>query len=598
MKPSRFYSNKPELFEPIDFVAGLNIIMAEIRLPENRDKDTHNLGKTTLGRLLDFGFLAGRDPKFFLFKHLDLFKDFVFFLEIGLQDASYVTVRRGVEEASKISFKKHQAGHQDFSALPMSEWDHQDVPFDRARDLLDGLLDLRALKPWSFRKGLGYLLRSQDDFRDVFHLRKFQAAHADWKPFLAHILGFDAPLIVQHYDKEAELTQKQTTAQTIKDELGGSIEDISKIEGLLLLKQKEAEKKQKLLDAFDFRAQDKDRTKQVVDDVDERIAALNAERYSLNQNKKKILASLEEDQILFNPDEAQRLFDEAGVMFRGQIKKDFQQLIAFNKAITDERRGYLQEERTEVEAELKRINAELNALGKKRSDMLSFLSGTDVFTKYKQVSDDMVTLRADITSLERQRGFLHRLQELRTDIRALTEERGHLQTQIEADVERQNSDKSSLFSVIRLFFSEIVEEVINRKALLSVSPNKEGHLEFKAEILDESGNATSADLGHTYRKLLCIAFDMAILRAHIEDKFPRFVYHDGVFESLDDRKKENLLTVIRRYADLGLQPTITLIDSDLPERTEKNEPVFSKDEIVVSLHDENEQGRLFKMKAW
>ena len=275
MKLSRLYSNKPEQFEPVDFVAGLNVVMAEIRLPENRDKDTHNLGKTTLGRLLDFGFLAGRNPKFFLFKHLDFFKDFVFFLEIGLQDASYVTVRRGVEEASKVSFKKHQAGHQDFSALPMSEWDHQDVPFDRARDLLDGLLDLRALKPWSFRKGLGYLLRSQDDFRDVFHLRKFQAAHSDWKPFLAHILGFDAPLIVQHYDKEAELTQKQTTAQTIKDELGGSIEDISKIEGLLLLKQKEAEKKQKLLDAFDFRAQDKDRTKQVVDDVDERIAALN-----------------------------------------------------------------------------------------------------------------------------------------------------------------------------------------------------------------------------------------------------------------------------------------------------------------------------------
>lgn len=206
----------------------------------------------------------------------------------------------------------------------------------------------------------------------------------------------------------------------------------------------------------------------------------------------------------------------------------------------------------------------------------------------------MVTLRADITSLERQRGFLHRLQELRTGIRALTEERGHLQTQIEADVEKQNS----LFSTIRLFFSEIVEEVINRKALLSVSPNQVGHLEFKAEILDESGNATSADLGHTYRKLLCIAFDMAILRAHIDGKFPRFIYHDGVFESLDDRKKESLLLVIRRYAELGLQPIITLIDSDLPVRTNENESVFGRDEIVLNLHDENDQGRLFRMSAW
>lgn len=597
MKLSRLYSNKPDLFDPVEFVQGLNVVMAEIRLPENRSKDTHNLGKTTLGRLLDFGFLAKRDPKFFLFKHSDVFKEFIFFLEIELEDASFVTIRRSVKEATKISFKRHQAGHQDLSGLALTEWDHVNMPFERARELLDGVLDWRAIKPWAYRKGLGYLLRSQDDFRDVFHLRKFAAAHSDWKPFLAHVLGFDAQLIVEHYEKEEQLSKKQAIAQTIKNELGGSIEDISKIEGILLLKQKEAEKKQTLLDAFDFRTQDKDSTKQLVDDIDVKIASLNAERYSYNQNKKKIISSLEEDQILFNPDEAQRLFEEAGVLFNGQIKKDFQQLIDFNRAITDERRGYLQEEREEVEVELKRINAELNFLGKKRSEMLSFLSETDIFGKYKQVSDEMVILRADITSLERQRGFLHRLQELRKEIRALTEERGNLQARIEANVEKQNSDQDSLFSAIRVFFNEIVEEVIDRKALLSVSPNQLGHLEFKAEILDESGNATSADLGHTYRKLLCIAFDLAVLRAHLDEKYPRFVYHDGVFESLDDRKKENLLAIIRRYAELGLQPIITLIDSDLPVR-DAEQPVFSSDEIVITLHDEGEQGRIFKLKAW
>lgn len=598
MKLSRIYSNKPDLFEPVDFLPGLNVVLGEIRLPENRKKDTHNLGKTTLGRLLDFCLLATRDARFFLFKHHDLFGEFVFFLEIGLADASYLTVRRSVEEASKISFKKHEASCQDFTTLPASEWDHLGMPFERASEMLDSLLDWRALKPWSFRNGLGYLLRSQDDFRDVFHLRRFAGKHSEWKPFLSHILGFNAQLVALHYEKEDRLREKEATSQTIKSELGGSIEDVSKIEGILLLKQQEAEKKQKLLDAFDFRSQDKEQTKQLVDGIDDRIAELNAQRYSLNQNKKKILASLEEDQILFSPDEAQRLFEEAGVLFPDQIRRDFQQLIAFNRAITDERRGYLQEERAEVEAELKRVNAELNALGKRRSDILGFLTDTDVFNKYKQVSDDMVTLRADITSLERQRGFLHRLQELRAEIRTLTEERGHLQAEIEADVERQNADKMSLFSSIRLFFSEIVEDVIDRKALLSVSPNREGHIEFKAEILDESGNATSADLGHTYRKLLCIAFDLAVLRAHLDAKFPRFVFHDGVFESLDDRKKENLLAVIRRYAELGIQPIITLIDSDLPIRGEPQGPVFDATEVVLALHDENEQGRLFKMRAW
>ena len=128
--------------------------------------------------------------------------------------------------------------------------------------------------------------------------------------------------------------------------------------------------------------------------------------------------------------------------------------------------------------------------------------------------------------------------------------------------------------------------------------NKKGHLEFKAEILDESGTATSAHDGHTYRKLLCIAFDLAVLRANLDANFPRFVFHDGVFESLDDRKKNNLLAIIRQYAALGIQPVITLIDSDLPPQGEKDGPVFDEGEIVLTLHDENEQGRLFKIRTW
>lgn len=597
MKPSKLYSNRPAVFAPVEFKPELNVVLAEIRRPENRDLDTHNLGKTTLGRLIDFGFLAGRDAKFFLFKHLDRFEDFAFFLEIELLDGTYVTVRRSVAEASKISFKKHRARHQDFSTLPDLEWDHVDVPFDRAKDLLDSLLDWRALKPWHYRKGLGYFLRSQEDFRDVFQLRKFANAHADWKPFLAHILGFDADLITRHYDKEDKLKEAEQKATTVRQELGGEIEDAGKIDGLLMLKRQEVQKKQKLLDAFDFRSQDKADTKQLVDQIDERIAFLNQRRYSLTQNRKKVIASLEEDQILFDPEAASELFREAGVLFAGQIKRDFQQLIAFNKAITDERRGYLIEERAEIEAELKTINVELNTLGKRRSDMLAFLSSTDSFAKYKHLSNELVTLRADIEGLERQREFVHRLQQLRSDIRSLTEEKTHLEALIEADVEAKNADEDSLFSRIRLFFNEIVEEVIDQKALLSVVVNQQGHLDFRAELLDDTGIATSADRGFSYKKLLCIAFDLALLRAHLDDAFPRFAFHDGVLESLDDRKKVNLLGVIRRYSTLGLQSIITLIDSDLPS-PDDDVPIFDPSEIVLLLHDEGDDGRLFRMRPW
>ena len=136
MKLTRLYTNKPDLFEPIDFVSGLNVVIAEIRVPENRSKDTHNLGKTTLGRVLDFAFLLERDPTFFLFKHPDLFSDFVFFLEVQIAHG-HITVRRSVDAASKISFKKHERPHQDFTAATESDWDHAQMPFDRARDMFD-----------------------------------------------------------------------------------------------------------------------------------------------------------------------------------------------------------------------------------------------------------------------------------------------------------------------------------------------------------------------------------------------------------------------------------------------------------------------------
>jgi uncharacterized protein YydD (DUF2326 family) len=96
---------------------------------------------------------------------------------------------------------------------------------------------------------------------------------------------------------------------------------------------------------------------------------------------------------------------------------------------------------------------------------------------------------------------------------------------------------------------------------------------------------------------LFIAFDLAIVRAHLDDKFPRFVYHDGMFEPLDDRKKANLPKVIREYADLGVQPVITLIDSDMPPADEEGR-VFNRDEIVLTRHEEGDDGRLFRMRAW
>ena len=597
MRLSSLYSSHPGVFGRIDFQPGLNVVLAEIRLPGNTSKDTHNLGKTTLGRVIDFCLLKGMDQTFFLAKRKDVFGELTFFLEVELLDGGFVTIRRDVAVASKIWFKLHAESGYDLREAADSEWDHVRLPLEKATKLLDGLLDLRDLRPWPYRKLVGYLLRTQNDYQDVFQLSKFKGKESDWKPFLAQLLGFDAGRMVEHYEAEAELEAARSDETVVKRELGGSVEDLSRIDGLLLLRQADIDERTEQLDRFDFERADARKIKSLVDNLDVSVAQLNSERYRLSHNRKRIADSLEDDKILFDADQAAALFAEAGVLFAGQVKKDFDQLLAFNKAITDERRGYLIEELAEVESSLETVGTELARLDEERGQALVFLADADALTKYKSATDELVDLRAEVISLERQRESLRKLQALRARIRALEDDVTELKEHVVEDVEDKHADRESTYSKIRLLFNDIVHEVIDRTALVTATPNKYGHLEFKAEIFDERGKTSDADAGNTYRKLLCIALDLAVLRARLGGRCSRFVFHDGVFESLDDRKKENLLLVMRDYARLGVQQIITLIEADLP-RDRAIDSVFTEDEIVLRLHDAGDDGRLFKMPAW
>jgi uncharacterized protein YydD (DUF2326 family) len=105
--------------------------------------------------------------------------------------------------------------------------------------------------------------------------------------------------------------------------------------------------------------------------------------------------------------------------------------------------------------------------------------------------------------------------------------------------------------------------------------------------------------GTSYKKLICALFDLSLLKIYEDARFFHFVYHDGVFEALDDRKKFALLDVVREQIAVGkTQYIMTLIASDLPKDDQEKSMTFADDEIVLRLHDEDKAGRLFKMEEF
>ena len=598
MKLSSLYTNNAKVFQRIDFNEGLNVILGEIRHPKNRGKDSHNLGKSILVKLIDFCLLSGKKPEFFLFKHIDRFQNFIFFLEICYGPNKYVTIRRSVEDATRIAFKKHSLHRQDLQKLEEKDWDHFNIPFEKSKLLLDGILGLTAIAPWDYRKGLGYLLRTQGDFLEVFQLRKFAGGHADWKPFLAQMLGFDGSLLLQEYEAEATLANIESQANVLRLELGGSPSDINKIDGLLLLAKAKATKKEAFLSAFDLKAYDQGKIKELIDEISTHLSELNKTKYYLLQNKKQIDSVLDEGQILFDPQQAEELFREASILFPGQIKHDFNKLIEFNRSITQERIQYLSEERDDISAKVKEINSTISKLNKRRTTAFSNVQEKDVFIKFKAASAELIEILAEVTALERQKTQLEKLNLLRREINDAKRKKDEIIQSIDQNVQSLEASEEGLYSSIRLFFNELIQSVTGYQALLSASLNSEGHVNFKAELLNDKGAAVSTDDGWTYKKIMCIAFDMAVVRAHLDLAFPKFIYHDGIFESVDIRKRQNLLDVLREYTDLGVQHIITLLDSDLPPSGKKKLAAFSDDDIILRLHDGGDDGRLFKMPEW
>lgn len=592
MKLSKIYSNIPSIFLPIHFKDGLNVILGNITRPTERTEDVHNLGKTILGQLIDFCLLRKKVSDFFLFKHQERFHEFVFYLEIKLHHNSYITLRRAVDPGTKISFVYHDTRGQDFTDLTSELWDHWNLSFDKSKHLLDGILNLSSIAPWSFRNIIPYCLRTQVDYDNPFKLAKFAGRHKDWKPLLAHILGLNGNLVHKNYELQEDVEKMQQEVSRLEVETQG-ISNLDKLRGIIDIREDEIKNFEIQLEEYNFDIPDTEINKELVNELDAEISDLNERRYYLNSAFRRTESSLEEP-IEFDMSRIEHIFYEANIYFGEQIKKDFEELIRFNKSITEERNYYLKEELENLRNEIYTIDQKLTDLNRRKSHALSILKNRETFSKYRQLCQKLVDKKAELESLRRQEKSLEALEETK---RKLQEKKRELE-QTQETIEREIQSHTDRYKEIRTLFNNIVKKVINENAILYVKRNQQGNPEFEIVLIDTQGNYTGASEGYTYSRLLCIAFDMALQRSYVNDQFPHFIYHDGAMESVDDRKKLNLIDVIREYAKSGYQHIITAIDSELPRHPDGSTLSFAEDEIILKLHDQDNSGRLFMMDPW
>jgi len=196
--------------------------------------------------------------------------------------------------------------------------------------------------------------------------------------------------------------------------------------------------------------------------------------------------------------------------------------------------------------------------------------------------------------LEEQRKKLEVVVETARQVREAERDRGRVVDEIKAMLAKP----TVIYERFTRIFNEYCQKVLNHEGLFFFHVNSSNNLDYKISLglAGQKGVASSQGEGTSYKKLTCALFDLALLRVYEDIPFFHFVYHDGILEALDDRKKLAFLEVVRdQISSRKLQYIMTVIASDLP-RNEKGQVVgFADDEIVLRLHDGGPEGRLFKM---
>ena len=572
-------------FKNVIFNNEYNIVLATIHDKENK-KNTHNLGKTSLLIVIDFLLLSKFSNKSPILSN-KIFENQTFYLEILLNSGEYLVIKRGLTEPSKISFRISNEPLADFKEP--AQWDETRMPFEAARKYLNSHLKYDVLSDWSYRKSISYFIRTQKDYDDVFQLNKFKGKHITWKPFVFDLLGFDGSLIKKKLECDERIEAKKKEINILQHQASVNIAEKDKILGLIDIITEEKKKVEEEIDRFNFYTKDSGVTKELIDSIDSQLQSLNAERYKLGYEIRKIESSLEQVSTVVRLDKLKELYTEVGIFFPETLSKKYDELERFTQAISSEREKYLRENLIILKREYEDIDAKIKFKEKERSNRIVMLTEADAYDKFKIYQKDLANIEGEINLLREKLRLIDNSSIIEEEIENLQEQKKLFISEIRDAINKR------AHAEINRIFNQIITEIVGTNAIISIKQNTDGNVEFEADYQTSTQITTSEADGTSYKKLLCVAFDLALLIHYSNHSFYRFVYHDGVLEGLDDRIKQRLLNVTQRLCkEYNLQYILTLIDSDIPRDIKGDGYKFPIAAICLNLDDKNDQGKLFE----
>lgn len=552
----RRISANRDTFQPIDFVDGFNVILAE-RGPEATDQHSRNArGKSTLLHVINY--CLGANLASSLRPLVD--DDWSFTLTLDLFGGR-VSASRGLKGGNKLRI----------------EFD------DTSGRVIDSYLDEQgqiSLDDWKFLLGLGlfgldvesddksfrlsartlisYVFRT-DNSRDPLKVVPQQPAWSS-REHISYLLDLDWKIVrdLAKLNKEAE-TYKALQYAASENLLPGMTGEESNLALRRAEQARTVAALERRVDRFQL-IEDPNEILRRADTVTDTLRELRDNSLVDRRLLELYRSSIEDEVGTDSIQDVRRVYEEMGVAFSSPTLRRFEEVQEFHERLISNRRVFLEDEIQRISAAEDLRQEEIVQLTNERNRLMGVLQAGGALEELNALHAQLLDATRRLAEFD---SALNRVRELA----GAEEDMQIRRAQRRRDALRELATNRIRLDRVAESFDSMVNRLYGRSAVLATEVDNLG---FKFTLK----TAGVASTGVNKMQLLC--FDLTLLSEGADwSHHPDFLVHDSnVFDGVDPRQVEAGLYLTQEIINgVSAQYIMTMNSNDVPENIQK-EPWF------------------------
>ena len=341
------------------------------------------------------------------------------------------------------------------------------------------------------------------------------------------------------------------------------------------------------------------RVTEVWKQVSGRLAELDTRLDELSRQMQKTARQLRKlreytraapDNFIMN--EVTRHYESVNNWLAGKIRKTLEETLTFRQSLADERFRFYYEQIRMLEKSYKEMDKESRRFDHERAALLRSVDG-DVNASLSQAWSNIARQEVKLETLKQQLAELEQIEgELLNNEQSLLDAKRGVHMALE-------QDKDNIQHILSLF-KEILKQAYEgmqspdeKEAFLSIEGKVRGGLSLPADI--KLSLPAEEALGRYRQKMML--YDLCLFFNIIDRKMPlpRFLIHDGIFHTMENRIKVNLLNYIhRRSLSQVFQyiATFNLEENMLPDDRQISDEIYDfslEENTILQLEDHPEK---------